>query len=98
MLFRSPEPLTGRRIAGFVREHAALIAEYGLPGKDLLKLRTVIPRFVHGLPGSKEIRKRMILCHDWAMVHELADMLETIDEACAEPDAESRVAPLGAAS
>lgn len=95
---RPPEPLTGRRIAGFVRKHAALIAEYGLPGKDLFKLRTVIPRFVHGLPGSKEIRKRMILCHDWAMVHELADMLETVDEACAEPGTEPCVAPLGAAS
>jgi len=78
---REPEPLTGRRIAGFIRRHAALIRDFGQPRKDLLKLRTVIPRFVHGLPGAKEIRARMVKCHGWDMVHELADMLEAVDEA-----------------
>ncbi|EPR42431.1 dihydrouridine synthase DuS [Desulfovibrio sp. X2] len=83
---RAPAPLTGTRIASFIRRHAALIRDHGAPRKDLLKLRTVIPRFVHGLPGSKEIRKRMILCHSWDMVHELAEMLEALDTAQDSPE------------
>ena len=34
--------------------------------RALLKLRTLLPRIIRGLPGAKDLRKKIILCRQWA--------------------------------
>jgi tRNA-dihydrouridine synthase B len=56
------------------RKHVALIKTYGKSGSDLLKMRTVIPRYLRGFQGVKEIRRRVVACADWS------ELLACLDE------------------
>jgi len=39
--------------------------------RAVLKLRTLLPRMIRGLPGAKDLRKRIILCRQWAELEEV---------------------------
>jgi len=39
--------------------------------RAVLKLRTLLPRMIRGLPGAKDLRKRIILCREWAQLEEV---------------------------
>lgn len=39
--------------------------------RAVLKLRTLLPRMIRGLPGAKDLRKRIILCREWAELEEV---------------------------
>ena len=34
----------------------------------LLKMRTLVPRFLKGLPGAREIRRDIVFCATWEQV------------------------------
>ncbi len=39
--------------------------------RAVLKLRSLLPRMMRGLPGAKELRKRIILCKEWQDLEEV---------------------------
>ncbi|WP_045212117.1 tRNA dihydrouridine synthase [Desulfonatronovibrio magnus] len=39
--------------------------------KAVLKMRTVLPRMIREIPGSKEIRKKIIACRNWDEIQEV---------------------------
>ena len=39
--------------------------------RAVLKLRTLLPRMIRGLPGAKDLRKKIILCRQWAELEEV---------------------------
>lgn len=66
------EHLAADELFELITRHAALAKELtpGKPGKKgyapaLLKMRTVVPRYVKHLPGAKELRLRLVHCGSW---------------------------------
>ena len=67
-----PEQLPGPELLRLIRRHAALAKEL-TPGKTgrsglppaLLKMRTVVPRYVKHLPRIKELRLALARCTGW---------------------------------
>jgi len=68
---RPPRPQPD--LAGMVRRHAALAREH-LPGREaLLKMRTIVPRYVKGHPGARILRKELTSCMDWEHLERLVN-------------------------
>lgn len=63
-----PEPKTPGRTLALVRRLCQLYAEYGMDRPGLLKMRTLVPRFLKGLPGAREIRRDIVFCATWEQV------------------------------
>ena len=66
------EQLSGPELLALIRRHAALAKTLtpGKPGRSglppaLLKMRTVVPRYVKHLPHIKELRLALARCTDW---------------------------------
>lgn len=77
------EYLSAPELLQLIRRHAVLAQELtpGRPGKKgyppaLLKMRTVVPRYVKHLPGARELRLRLVHCGSWEELEALlADFL-----------------------
>ncbi len=68
---RPPRPRPD--LAGLVRRHAALAREH-LPGREaLLKMRTIVPRYVKGHPGARTLRKELASCMTWEHLERLVN-------------------------
>jgi tRNA-dihydrouridine synthase B len=66
---RPPRPRPD--LAGLILRHAALAREH-LPGREaLLKMRTIVPRYVKGHPGARTLRKEMASCMSWEHLERL---------------------------
>ncbi|MDD6088010.1 MAG: tRNA-dihydrouridine synthase family protein [Desulfovibrionaceae bacterium] len=48
-----------------IRKHVSLMKTFSAETVSLLKLRTVIPRYIRDSEGSKQLRMRVIQCSDW---------------------------------
>lgn len=66
------EHLPAPALLALIRRHAELarVLTPGKPGRkgfapSLLKMRTVVPRYVRHLPGAKELRQRLTQCTSW---------------------------------
>jgi len=67
-----PAILSARDLLALILRHAELARALtpGRPGKKgyapaLLKMRTVVPRYVRHLPGVKHLRQALARCEDW---------------------------------
>lgn len=65
-------PVDRERLAGIIRRHALLARRYA-PREALLKMRTVVPRYVKGWEGARALRQELVACRDW---HTLDAVLE----------------------
>lgn len=68
----SHEYLSAQDLLGMITRHAEWAKELtpGRPGKkgyppSLLKMRTVVPRYVKHLPGARELRLQLVHCGSW---------------------------------
>ena len=74
------EHLSGQSLLTLILRHAEL-ARALTPGKAgrrgyppaLLKMRTVVPRYVKHLPGAKTLRQSLSTCHSWEKLYEILD-------------------------
>ena len=57
-------PVDRERLAGVIRRHAMLARRYS-PHLALLKMRTVVPRYVKGWEGARALRQELVTCRDW---------------------------------
>ena len=48
-----------------IREHARLARELSTEKVALLKMRTIVPRYVRHIEGSKQLRADIIACRSW---------------------------------
>lgn len=56
---------------GLVRRLCDLYAEHGMDRLGLLKMRTLVPRFLKGLPGARSLRRDIVFCRTWDEVFSL---------------------------
>jgi tRNA-dihydrouridine synthase B len=58
-------PKTLASIARMIRRHMDLAIEHGDGDASLLKMRCVIPRYLHGIAGAKRLRVDICRCRTW---------------------------------
>ncbi len=74
-------PATPAELAALVSRHAELIRRFDFPRRGFLRLRTIVPRYLRGLPGAKAVREALIRAADWS---ELPGIIERIAAARSE--------------
>ncbi len=68
-------PATPAELSALVARHAGLIRRCDHPRRGFLRLRTIVPRYLRGLPGAKAIRQQLLAARDWP---DLPAILEAI--------------------
>ena len=51
-------------LEGIIRRHALLARRYS-PQRALLKMRTVVPRYVRSVDGARSLRQALVSCSSW---------------------------------
>lgn len=62
---REPEVADVATLLARIREHARLARELSTEKVALLKMRTIVPRYVRHIEGSKQLRADIIACRSW---------------------------------
>jgi tRNA-dihydrouridine synthase B len=74
----------GRQAIALVRRLCDLYTGHGMDRLGLLKMRTLVPRFLKGLPGARGLRRDIVFCKSWDEVFALleghASHMETEEE------------------
>jgi tRNA-dihydrouridine synthase B len=60
------------------RRHSELCRAYLDDRRSLLKMRTVVPRYLKGFAKARSVRPRIVACRDW---QELESILDELQEA-----------------
>lgn len=68
-----PESKTGAAMIALIRRLCHLYTEHGMERQGLLKMRTLAPRFLKGLPGARSVRRDMVQCTSWETVFTVLD-------------------------
>lgn len=63
-----PAPKTYAQMRELIRRLSTLHAEHNLERQGLLKMRTLVPRFLKGLPGARSLRRDIVFCKTWEEV------------------------------
>ncbi|MDZ7762587.1 MAG: tRNA-dihydrouridine synthase family protein [Desulfovermiculus sp.] len=58
------------------RRHIALIRRCGKGDRDLFRMRSIIPRYLRGFQGVKNIRKQVVACTTWPELMNCLDEVE----------------------
>jgi tRNA-dihydrouridine synthase B len=61
----SAPPASGQQIAQLIERHAALIRQFGRPERALLRMRSIVPRYVRNLLGARALRMEVASCTSW---------------------------------
>ncbi len=62
---REPEVADVATLLARIREHARLARKLSTEKVALLKMRTIVPRYVRHIEGSKQLRADIIACRSW---------------------------------
>ncbi|WP_051261600.1 tRNA dihydrouridine synthase [Desulfovibrio inopinatus] len=87
LLLRQNSPLPvcdGPAMAHIMTRHAHLAKRYSNPHLALLKMRTIVPRYLKNLAGSKPLRVQLTHCASWEELDEIiskASQLEPVPQA-----------------
>ncbi|MFO7876647.1 MAG: tRNA-dihydrouridine synthase family protein [Desulfovermiculus sp.] len=65
-----------QRALNMARRHIALIRTHGQGDRDLFRMRTIIPRYLRGFQGVKNIRKEVVACTTWSELMKCLDEVE----------------------
>jgi len=61
----TPAPCTPEDLVQTIRRHAELSREHLRDRHALLKMRTIVPRYVRHMPGSRALRNKLVQCTSW---------------------------------
>ena len=74
---RKPADKTAREIIDVVSRHAQLAREHARDqAAELKKMRTVVPRYIKGIPGAGKLRNSLVKVSSWRELEELMQELE----------------------
>lgn len=75
---RTPKERTPPEIYALLSRHAELARIHAYDGrKELMKMRTIAPRYVKGLPGASRLRNALVKVSSWEELARLSKVLET---------------------
>lgn len=78
-LIRGEEPptRTPQALGEAIRRHAELARSFLPERKALLKMRTIVPRYVRHMPGARALRSRIVHCTAWDELEGMVDAFLT---------------------
>jgi len=82
------QPSSGARVAQLIERHAALISRYGNPDRAIVRMRSIVPRYVRGLNGARAFRQEVSTCSSWEHLADITGrigMAEAIYDQHGEP-------------
>ena len=59
------EHKTFRHMLALIHRLCDLYASHGMDRLGLLKMRTLVPRFLKGFPGARTLRREIVFCKTW---------------------------------
>jgi tRNA-dihydrouridine synthase B len=79
---KEPPQKNCRNMTAMVRRLSELYAAHGMDRLGLLKMRTLVPRFLKGLPGARSFRRDIVFCKSWDDVFKIleTDISEPAEE------------------
>ncbi len=81
---REPVPADVPVLLSRIREHARLARAFTPEKVALLKMRTIVPRYVRHIEGSKQLRADIIACRTW---DDFESALRTFEEGASNTEA-----------
>jgi tRNA-dihydrouridine synthase B len=81
-------PASGPQIARLIERHAELIRRFGRPERALLRMRSIVPRYIRNLLGARALRMEVASCTSW---EHLRDITGRIALAQTVPSPEQRL-------
>ena len=60
-----PPAKSWQQMEDMVRRLSELSPQHGMDRLGLLKMRTLVPRFLKGLPGARALRRDIVFCKSW---------------------------------
>lgn len=76
----APEEKSSSDMVALIRRLSELYAEHGMERLGLLKMRTLVPRFLKGLPGARALRRDIVFCKSWDDVFTILEAWPTEQE------------------
>lgn len=67
----APSAPPGLEVARMIERHAELIREHGRPERALLRMRSIVPRYVRNLAGARTLRVEVGSCASWEHLREI---------------------------
>lgn len=68
-----PEEKTCTSMIALIQRLSELYEQHGMHRLGLLKMRTLVPRFLKGLPGARALRRDIVFCKSWGDVFTILD-------------------------
>ena len=75
LLSGSALPRHHAQVTSLIQRHIRLIRRYLPDAKSVWKMRSVIPRYVRGLPGARNLRQELCRCTNWEDIEVLLQKL-----------------------
>jgi tRNA-dihydrouridine synthase B len=73
---KEPEERSIKELTAMIRRHGYLCQKYADEHKSLLKMRSIVPRYVRGFHGARHLRQELASCTSWERFEELLTLLE----------------------
>ncbi|MFZ5428045.1 MAG: tRNA dihydrouridine synthase [Thermodesulfobacteriota bacterium] len=80
-LNNSASQASGPEVAGMIARHAEFIRRYGRPERALLRMRSIVPRYVRNLLGARSLRQEVASCSSWEHLAEITGRIALADPA-----------------
>lgn len=71
-------PEAAEELLSRIRRHAQLARTLTPEKSALLKMRTIVPRYVRHLDGARELRQAILACRDWDMFEQALSCFEQL--------------------
>jgi tRNA-dihydrouridine synthase B len=78
----TPEAKSWQDMITMVKRLGEIYSEQGMDRLGLLKMRTLAPRFLKGLPGARALRRDIVFCKSWDEVFTVLEKSTTEPEEC----------------
>lgn len=76
---QTPPVVDGPFLAGLIRRHVEFIHTHGQPGRELFKLRTVVPRYVRSLRGAGKLRAQLTQLESYQDLDRLLPLIAQLE-------------------
>jgi tRNA-dihydrouridine synthase B len=83
-LWSSDAPAQIPSLGAIVNRMHDLCRAHGNPERMLLRMRTLVPRMIKGLPGAKNLRRDLTSCRSWENLHRLMESIEILTESTSD--------------
>ena len=87
-LSKAPHTPSGPEVARLIERHAAYIRRFGRPEKAILRMRSIVPRYIRNLLGARALRQEVGSCTSWEHLSEIVSRVALAQ--CAPGDAHNQ--------